>query len=574
MPQHSEISVLITPNISSPGEADHVISRLLSSLGGTGFWGRGPLVWNLSDAELRDCGPSHALQARLNAGDLCAPAGYSKAPHSLLSPEELGTELGTTGCAVIPPRCDTERREVEVTYRALAVPLILGRRTLREGEQLIGYRNGMLSTAPLLRMLPLIGEQRSSPWHMRRLSRRILRYAARHGRYLVLHAVVTDEDSVDQLISFFRSTGTVASFTARVSLSGLRLPNSADPKVEETITPLYTPAADPLEPARLYRMLALRDSAAPRSSRAARLTGTGATLDPRGVDSSSEARLKHNVLETWLSVSKTPGNHRAKGNTHASSRYQVVASMQGESSLTEGELELRCTEGAPTEIRVAGQTMLQGVLPIARFSSGSQGISLEPRGVVSIESEFARGLSARFAFPEDDLATSRLSLRYLFFEGVPELFIELELDLKPPAGFAAKHSFTCLSFRPASGAVVYATHPLQKRSGAVLDYRIPHFTGAAPRSEVAASLRIETTTAALGVGALPPVADGRSALLYTTNSQLSLGPSYGPTQTEFVDGLLDRRVLIFSTTRPGRSSASSVSTTVRSQLHDPVCFLG
>jgi len=555
MPQHSELTVLITPNIPNPGEADHVLARLLSSLREIEFWGHGPLVWNLSDAELRDSGLSHAFQARMSAGDQFASAGYSKTPHSLLTMEELAHELGTPSTAVIPPRCDSERRDVDVAYRAVDVPLILGRRNTRAGEELIGYRQGMLSTAPLLQILPLLSRNRDSPWSMRRLGRLILRTAARRGQYLVLHAVITDEEEADQLIRFLRRTGTSAIFQSRARLAGLRLSQSADPKAGGSISPLYTAVGDPLEPARLYRTLALRNS-----------DSAGRTDSTDSTDSASNTRPEPSVLDSWLSVSKTPGNHAAKDSGYTSSRYQVVASMQGESSLSEGELELRCTEGAPTELRVAGQTMLQGVLPIARFYSGSQGIALEPRGVVSIESEFARGLNARFAFPNDDLATSRLSIRYLFFEGSPALFIELELDLKVPAGFAERHSFSCLSFRPTPGAEVYATHPMQKQSETAL-------TDASPQHGIAASLRVEKGTSALAIGALAPVANGVSALLYRTDSRLSLGPSYGPTQTAFVDGLLDRRVVILSVSRPGRTTQTPISASIRSQLHDPICFL-
>ena len=544
MPQHAELTVLITPNIHNPGEADHVLARLLTSLAATEFWGHGPLVWNLSEAELRDSGLSHAFQARIKAGDQFASAGYSKTPHSLLNLEELTRELGSTGSAVIPPRCDSERKEVDVSYRALDVPLILGKRNTRDGENLIGYRQGILSTSPLLQILPLLSRNRTSPAQMRRLGRLILRTAARRGNYLVLHAVITDQDSVDQFINFLRRTGSSKKFQARARLAELRLSRSADPKTEGPINPLYTAVGDPLQPARLYRTLALRNA------------------PPTG-----NTRPERSVLDGWLSVSKAPGNHTAKGGGYSSNRYQVVASMQGESSLSDGELELRCTEGAPTEIRVAGQTVLQGVLPIARFYSGAQGIALEPRGVVSIESEFARGLSARFAFPSDDLATSRLSMRYLFFENSPALFIELELDIKVPAGFAERHSFSCLSFRPTPGAEVYATHPMQKHSETAL-------TDVSTQYGVAASLRVEKGTSALAINALSPLADGSSALLYKTDSRLSLGPSYGPTQTAFVDGLLDRRVLVLSVTRPGRNTSNTVSATIRSQLHDPLCFLG
>lgn len=582
MPQQSELAILITPNIPSPGEADRVLEPLLTFLKSSDLWGRGPLVWNLSEAELRDSELASALRTRLAAGDLFASAGYSKAPHVLLTSEELARELGTSSdspegndatvrhsetslrglsrCAVIPPQCDTERREADVCYRALNVPLILGRKRTREGEQLMGYTRGILSTAPLVRIIPLPAGAR--PRRLRKRSRFILRAASHRGHYLVLHAILADEESVDHLVSLFRETEASASFRSRAVLAGLRLLHPAEPREEGGIAPLFTLAGDPLKPARLYRMLALRSS------------GESSSIDSdgssSGISSTAEtnirSRLQGGVLESWLSVSKTRGTRTAKGKEYHSSRYQVVASMQGESSLSEGELELRCTEGAPTEIRIAGQTILHGVFPIARFSSGTQGIELEPRGVVSIESALARGLSARFAFPNDELATSRLSIRYLFFEGAPELFIELELDLAAPAGFAGRHSFTCLSFRPASGAETFATHPIQAQVQ-------PLLSDSVPQHGIAASLRVEKGRSALGIHALAPVPNGASALLYKTDSQLSLGPSYGPADTACVAGLFDRRVLILSTTRPGRSVSSTVSTAIRSQLHDPICFM-
>ncbi len=573
MPQHSEITVLITPNIPNPADAGRVLARLLTFLGSAEFWGRGPLVWNLSEAELQASGLASAFRARITAGDQLASAGYSKMPHSLLTMEELARELGTHSdspdkgrpaviesdarlvsrarCAVIPPWCDAERREAEVAYRALDVPLVLGKRQIRKGEQLVGYRHGILTTAPLRRFVAPGGGERSKPRRLRQIGRNLCRTAARRGHYLVLHACITDEESAELLIQFFRETGASAKFRSRIRLVDLRLPYTVEPKVEpkaelnpeRSITPLHAQVGDPLAPARLYRVLALR-----------------------------EPRSPLNVLDTWLSVARIPDSQsensiaRSQKTANSLSRYHVVASMQGESSLSEGELELRCTEGAPSEVRVSGETVLYGIRPIAEFSMGSQGIALEARGVVSIESEFARGLAARFAFAHDDLATSRLSIRYLFFEGAPELFIELEFDFQAPAGFAGEHNFTCFSFRAPSGAVVYATHPLQEQSEIMLMNSFPQYG-------IAGSLRVEKGNAALDIGALAPVSNGASAVLYKADSRLSLGPSYGPAQTTLVDGLFDRRVLIFSATRPGHSASRTVSASIRSQLYDPICFV-
>ncbi|MCA1753731.1 MAG: hypothetical protein LC641_03315 [Spirochaeta sp.] len=569
MPQQSEITVLITPNIPNPADAGRVLARLLTFLGSAEFWGRGPLVWNLSEAELRASGLASAFRARITAGDQLASAGYSKIPHSLLTMEELAREIGTHSdspdkgrpaviesdarlvsrarCAVIPPWCDAERREADVAYRALDVPFVLGKRQIRKGEQLVGYRQGILTTAPLRRFLAPGGGERVKPRRLRQIGRDLCRIAAHRGHYLVLHALVTDEESVELLIHFFRETGASAKIRSRIRLVDLRLPHTIEPKAElnpeRSITPLHAQAGDPLAPARLYRVLALR-----------------------------EPRSPLNILDTWLSVARMPDSqsensiNRSQKTGNLSSRYQVVASMQGESSLSEGELELRCTEGAPSELRVSGETVLYGIRPIAEFSMGSQGIALEARGVVSIESEFARGLAARFAFAGDDLATSQLSVRYLFFDGAPELFIELEFDFKAPAGFAGEHNFTCFSFRAPSGAVVYATHPLQKQSEIML-------MNSYPRYGIAESLRVEKGDSALDIGALAPATNSASAVLYSADSRLSLGPSYGPAQTTLVDGLFDRRVLILSATRPGHSASRTVSASIRSQLYDPICFV-
>ena len=591
MPQHSEITVLITPNIPNPADAGRVLARLLTFLGSAEFWGRGPLVWNLSEAELRDSGLASAFRARITAGDQLASAGYSKMPHSLLTMDELAHELGTHSdspdkgrpaviesdarlvsrdrCAVIPPWRDAERREADVAYRALDVPFVLGRQQIRKGEQLVGYRQGILTTAPLLRFIAPGGGVRVKLRRLRQIGRDVCRTAARRGHYLVLHALITDEESAELLIRFFRETSASAKFRSRIHLVDLRLPHAVEPKAkpkakpnpERSITPLYAQAGDPLEPARLYRVLALRSSGIPRS------VGGDSLLE-----TSSEPPTPLNILDTWLSVARMPGSQsdnsidRSQKTGISSSRYQVVASMQGESSLSEGELELRCTEGAPSELRVSGQTVLYGILPIAEFSMGSQGIALEPRGVVSIESEFARGLAAKFAFAHDDLATSRLSIRYLFFEGAPQLFIELEFDFKAPAGFAGEHNFTCLSSRAPAGSAVYATHPMQNQSELV------HMS-CSPRYGIAGSLRVEQGHSALDISALAPVANGASAVLYRADSRLSLGPSYGPAQTTLVDGLFDRRVLIMSATRPGHSASRTISASIRSQLYDPICFV-